>query len=325
MILPRRQLLHLAVGAAALPFAPHVARAQTYPTRPVRIVVPITAGGANDIVARSIGQHLSKRLGQPFVIENRPGAGGNIGVEAVVRAAPDGHTLLLAHVNNVIGAALHDKLTFNYTRDIAPVSTIMRQVYIVLINPAVPATSIPEFIAHAKANPGKLNMASVGVGSLAHLCGELFKMMAGVDMVHVPYQGGSTAMTDLISGRVQVMFIGPGVSIEHVRSGKLRALAVTTKTRWDGLPSAPPVADFITGYEASSWFGIAAPKKTPPDIIEILNKEINAGLNDPEIKARIDQLGGVVLQSSPSEFERLVDEEIEKWGKVIRAANIKAQ
>ena len=214
MILPRRQLLHLAVGAAALPFAPHVARAQTYPTRPVRIVVPITAGGANDIVARSIGQHLSKRLGQPFVIENRPGAGGNIGVEAVVRAAPDGHTLLLTHVNNVIGAALHDKLSFNYTRDIAPVSTIMRQVVHRAPQSGSARHEHPEFIAHAKANPGKLNMASVGVGSLAHLSGELFKMMAGVDMVHVPYQGGSTAMTDLISDRVQVMFIGPGVSID---------------------------------------------------------------------------------------------------------------
>jgi tripartite-type tricarboxylate transporter receptor subunit TctC len=324
MKLPRRQFLHLAAGAAALPAVSHIAKAQTYPTRPVRIIVGFAAGGGIDIIARLIGQSLSERLGQEFVIDNRPGAGGNIGTEAVVRAAPDGYTLLLAFSSNAINATLYEKLNFSFIRDIAPVVGVIRVPNVMLVNPSVPAKTVPEFIAYAKANPGKISMASGGIGTPGHVSGELFKMMAGVDMVLVPYRSGGPALTDLIAGQVQVMFPNTGASLEYVKAGKLRALAVTTATRSEALPDLPTVAEFVPGYEASSWFGVGTPKATPAEIVEKLNKEINAGLADPRLKARLADLGGIALAGSPADFGKLIAEETEKWAKVIQFAGVKA-
>jgi tripartite-type tricarboxylate transporter receptor subunit TctC len=325
MKLPRRQFLHLAAGAAALPAVSHIAKAQTYPTRPVRIIVGFAAGGGIDIIARLIGQSLSERLGQEFVIDNRPGAGGNIGTEAVVRAAPDGYTLLLAFSSNAINATLYEKLNFSFIRDIAPVAGVIRVPNVMLVNPSVPAKTVPEFIAYAKANPGKISMASGGIGTPGHVSGELFKMMAGVDMVLVPYRSGGPALTDLIAGQVQVMFPNTGASLEYVKAGKLRALAVTTATRSEALPDLPTVAEFVPGYEASSWFGVGTPKATPAEIVEKLNKEINAGLADPRLKARLADLGGIALAGSPADFGKLIAEETEKWAKVIKFAGIKLE
>ena len=325
MKLPRRRFLHLAAGAAALPALSRIARAQAYPSRPVRLIVPIAPAGASDITARVIGQWLSERLGQQFIIENRPGGGGNIGTEAVVRAPADGYTLLMVGSYNATNAAFYDKLNFNFIRDIAPVAGIIRGPYVMVVNPSVPAKSIPEFIAYAKANPRKLNMASAGNGTASHVAGELFKMMAGVDMVHVPYRGGGPAVTDLIAGQVQVMFPTTVASIEYIRAGRLRALAVTAATRSDALPDIPTVGEFVPGYEASTWYGVGAPKATPAEIVEKLNKEINAGLADSKIKARLADLGGDVLALSPADFGRLIADETEKWGKVILAVNIKPE
>jgi tripartite-type tricarboxylate transporter receptor subunit TctC len=325
MKVPRRRFLHLVAGAAALPAVSRTAWGQTYPTRPVRIIVGLAAGGVNDVLARLIGQWLSERLGQPFIIDNRPGAGGNIGTEVVVKAPPDGYTLLQVATSSAINATLYDKLNFNFIRDIAPVATVIRQPLVMLVNPSVPAKTVPEFIAYAKANPGKINMASAGNGTGPHVTGELFKMMAGINMQHVPYRGASPALTDLISGQMQVMFIPAVVSIEHVRTGKLRALAVTTATRSDVLPDVPTVGEFFPGYQSSSWFGIGAPKNTPAAIIEKLNNEVNAGLSNPKTKAQLAEPGGGEFASTPAEFGKFIAEETEKWGKVIRAANIKAE
>jgi tripartite-type tricarboxylate transporter receptor subunit TctC len=325
MKLPRRKFLHLAAGAAALPAVSHIARAQTYPTRPVRVVVGAPPGGGHDIVARLIGQWLSERLGQPFVIENRPGGGENIATEAVVRSSPDGYTILLVTSTNAINTTLYEKLSFNFNRDIAPVAGITRVPEVMVVNLSVPAKTVPEFIAYAKANPSKLNMASAGIGTPSHVAGELFKMMTGVATVHVPYRGVAPALTDLISGQVQVMFGGLASSIGHIKAGRLRALAVTTATRSEALPDIPTVGEFLPGYEASNWYGIGAPRNTPVEVIDKVNKAINAGLADPKIKARLGDLGGDVLALSPADFGKLVADETEKWGKVIRAANIKAE
>jgi tripartite-type tricarboxylate transporter receptor subunit TctC len=327
---PRRRFLHLAAGAAALPAVSRLACsrlawAQTYPARPVRIIVGVVAGGSPDILARLIGQYLSERLDQPFVIENRPGAGNNIGTEAVVRAPADGHTLLLITPSNAINATLYGKLNFDFIKDIAPVGGITQVSNVVLVHPSVPARTIPELIAYAKANPGKVNMASGGNGTSAHVAGELFKLMTGVDLVHVPYRGAGAALPDLLGGQVQVMFGTMPSSIEYIRAGHVRALAVTTETRSDVLPDLPTVGDSVPGYEASSWYGIGAPRNTPPEIIDRLNKAINAGLADPKIKARLADLGGTMLAISPADFGRLIASETEKWGKVVRAANIKAE
>jgi tripartite-type tricarboxylate transporter receptor subunit TctC len=323
MKLPRRNFLHLAAGAAALPAVSHVARAQAYPSRPVRIIVGFAPGGSGDITARLIGQWLSERLGQPFVIENRPGAGGNIGTEAVVRASPDGYTLLMVGSWNAINATLYEKL--NFIRDITAVAGIVRLPLVMVVHPSVPATTVPEFIAYAKSKPGKITMASPGMGLASHVAGELFKMMAGVDMVHVPYRGGGPALNDLLGGQVQVYFGTTVSSIGYIRAGRLRALGVTTATRSDVLPDIPTVGEFLPGYEASGWAGIGAPKTTPAEIVEKLNKEINAGLADPKIKARLADLGGTPVVGSPAEFGKFIVEETEKWAKVIRAANIKAE
>lgn len=323
MKLLRRQFLHLAAGAVALPAVSQIAMAQTYPTRPVHIIVPFPAGGPTDILARLMGQWLSERLGQPFVIENRPGAGGNIGTEAVVRASPDGYTLLLVGAFNAINATLYEKLNFNFIRDIAPVGSIMRAVYVMEVNPSVPAKTVPEFIAYAKANPGKLNMASAGNGTPQHVSGELFKMMAGINMTHVPYRGSAPALTDLLGGHVQVMFDNMTSSLEYIRAGKLRPLAVTTATRSVALPDIPTVGDFVPGFEASAQFGLGAPRNTPVDVIEKLNKEINAGLADPKIKARLADFGGTVLALSPADFGKLIADETEKWGKVVKFSGAK--
>ena len=325
MNLPRRKFLHLAAGAAALPFAPHVARAQVYPTRPVRLIVPLAPGGATDIVARLMGQWLSERLGQPFIIENRPGAGGNIGTDTVVKARPDGYTILMASTTNAINATLYDKLNFNFIRDIAPVATISRNTLVMVVHPSLPAKTVPEFIAYAKANPRNLNMASPGNGSPNHVSGELFKMMTGVDMVHVPYRSGGPALTDLLGGQMQVMFPAIVSSIEYIRADRLRALAVTAATRSDELPDIPTVAEFVPGYEASNWFGVAAPKATPAETVEKLNEEINAGLADPKIKARLAELGAMVLAGSPADFGKLIAEDTEKWAKVVKSAGIKPE
>ena len=324
MQLPRRTFLHLAAGAAALPATSRFAWAQAYPTRPVRLIVPFGPAGASDITARLIGQWLSERLGQQFVIENRPGAGGNIGTEAVVRAAPDGYTLLYVTTANAVSATLYDKLNFNFIRDIAPVAPIVRFPYIMVVNPSVPAKTLPEFIAYAKANPGKINMASPGIGSTPHVNGELFKVMTGTNMVHVPYRSAAAVMTDLLSGQVQLYFGTTASSLEYVRTGKLRALAVTIERRLDALPDIPTVGDFVPGYEASNWYGIGAPRNTPVEVIEKLNKETNAGLADPKIKARIADLGGSPLTGSPADFGRLIADETEKWGKVVKFVGIKA-
>jgi tripartite-type tricarboxylate transporter receptor subunit TctC len=323
MKLPRRRFLHLAAGAAALPIASRAARAQAYPIRPVRIVVGFAPGGGLDINARLIGQWLSERLGQQFIVDNRPGANGNIGTEAVVRAAADGYTLLLAIAANAVNATLYGNLSFNFVRDLAPVAGIARIPQVMEVHPSVPATTIPEFIAYAKSAPGKLNMASGGVGGTPHVAGELFKMMAGVDMLHVPYRGNPRP--DLLGGQVHVMFDTVPASIEFIRSGKLRPLAVTTATRLDALPNVPTVAEFLPGYEASGWQGIAAPRGTPAAIIERLNGEINATLADAKMKAQMANLGAVPMPMTPAEFGGLIEAEIEKWAKVIRAANIKAE
>ena len=324
MKLPRRKFLHLAAGAAALPVMSRIARAQAYPSRPVRIVVGFPPGGSVDITARLIGQWLSERLGQPFVIENRPGAGTNVGTEAVVRASGDGYTLLLASQTNAVNATLYDKLNYNFIRDIAPVVGISREPNVMVVNPSFPAKTVPEFIAYAKANPGNINFASGGNGSPPHVSGELFKMMTGVNMTHVPYRGGAPALTDLLAGQVQVQFATMSSSIEYIRARKLHALAVTTATRSDALPDLPTVGDFVPGYEASFWGGIGAPRKTPAEIIGSLNREVNAALADPKFKARLSDQGSTVLAGSSADFERLIADEIEKWGKVIRAAGIKA-
>jgi len=325
MKLPRRNFIHLEACAAALPVASRVARAQAYPARPVRLIVPLAPGGATDIVARLIGQWLSERLHQPFVIDNRPGGGTYIGTEAVVRAPSDGYTLILASTPNTINATLYDKLNYNFIRDMAPVASIIRNALVIVVHPSLPAKTVPEFIAYAKANPRKLNMASPGNGTPNHVAGKLFNMMTGVEMVHVPYRSGGPALTDLLAGQVQVMFPATVSSIEYIRAGRLRALAVTTATRSELLPDIPTVAEFVAGYEASNWFGVCAPKATPAEIVEKLNKEINASLADPSIKARLADLGGDVLTLSPADFGKLIAEETEKWGKVIRAANMKAK
>jgi len=325
MKLPRRQFLHLAAGAAALPALPRIARAQNYPSRPVRIIVGFAAGGTFDITARLIGEWLSQRLAQPFLIENRPGAGGNLGTEAVVKASPDGHTLLLAGTTSAINATLYDKMGLNFVRDIAPVGSILRDPQLMVANPSIPAKTVPEFITYAKANPAKINFGSVGVGSTPHVSGELFNLMAGVHMIHVPYRGGAPALTDLIGGQIQIFFGLPSASIEYVRAGKLRALAVTAETRLASLPDIPSVSEFVPGFEASAWLGIGAPKNTPVDIIEKLNKEINAGLDNPKIKARLTELGSTVQALSPADFAKVIADDVEKWVKVIRAANIKVE
>jgi tripartite-type tricarboxylate transporter receptor subunit TctC len=325
MKLRRRNFFHLTAGAAALPAASLLAWAQTYPARPVRIVVGFAPGGGTDIMARLIGQWLSERLGQQFVVENRPGAGTNIATEAVVNAPPDGYTLLLACLPNASNATLYENLKFNFIRDITPVAGIDRQPFAIEVNPSVPVKTVPEFITHAKAYPGKINMASGGIGSGNHIFGEMFKMMTGVNLVHVPYRGAGPALVDLLGGQMQVMFASMSSSIEYVRAGKLRALAVTTATRSPALPDTPTVADFVPGYEASFWDGIGAPKNTPAEIVDKLNKEINAALADAKMKARLADLGGTVLAGSPADFGKLIAEETEKWGKVIRAANIKPE
>ena len=321
--LPRRNFLHLAAGAAALPAVSRVARAQSYPTRPVRLIVGFPPGGVVDLYARLIGQWLSERLGQPFVIENRPGAGGNIGTEAVVRAAPDGYTLLQITAGHSWNVTLYDKLNFNFIRDIAPVASIYSSASALLVHPSFPAKSVPELIAYANANPGKINMASTGVGTVGHVYGELFKMLAGVNMIHIPYRGWP--LPDLLAGQVPLLFEPIGSSLEYIRSGKVRALAVTSATRAEVLPDIPTVGEFVPGYEASGWQGVGAPRNTPVEIINRLNEEINAALTDPKMRARIADLGGNVLGSSPAEFRTFIGAYTEKWGKVIRAANIKAE
>jgi tripartite-type tricarboxylate transporter receptor subunit TctC len=324
MKLPRRNFLHLAAGVAALPAVSRMSWAQAYPTRPVRWIVGFAAGGGTDIVARLTGQWLSERLGQQFIIENRPGAGNNIGTEAVVNAAPDGYTILLANVSNAINAALYENLKFNFIRDIAPIAGIITVPATIVLHPSVPAKTVPEFIAYAKANPGKISMASSGIGGASHLAGELFKMMTGVNLVHIPYRGNGPALTDLLGGQVQVMFVSTSSSIEYIRSGKLRALAVTTATRFPTLSEIPTVDDFVPGYEASSWYGVGAPRGTPAAVIAKLNQEINAALSDPRIQARLADLGGIPIGGSPADFGKLIADETEKWGNVIRALNIKA-
>jgi tripartite-type tricarboxylate transporter receptor subunit TctC len=325
MKLPRRQFLHLAAGAVTLSACLRIAVAQTYPTRPVKLVVGFPPGGGNDIVARLIAQWLSERLGQPFVVENRPGAGTNIATEGVVRAQPDGYTLLFVAPSSAINATLYEKLSFNFIRDIAPVASLMRLPNVMEVNLSVPVKTVPEFIAYAKADRSKINMASPGVGTSVHLSGELFKMMAGVDMLHVPYRGTAPALTDLLGGQVQVTFGTMTGSIEYIRTGKLRALAVTTATRAEALPGVPTVAEFVPGYEASTWYGIGAPKDTATEIIDKLNKEINAGLADSKMKAQLADLGGTVLAGSPAEFGRLIADETEKWARVVKFAGIKPQ
>jgi tripartite-type tricarboxylate transporter receptor subunit TctC len=325
MKLSRRQFIGLTIGAVVLPALPRLAGAQSYPSRPVRLIVGFPAGGSADIVARLIGQSLSERLGQPFIIENRPGAGSNIGTETVVRAPPDGYTLLMVSAANVTNATLYDNLNFNFIRDIAPVAFMDRVANILEVNPSVPAKTVPEFIAYAKANPGKINMASGGTGSSQHVAGELFKMMAGVDLVHVPYRGVAPALTDLLAGQVQVLFDTVPASLPHIRAGKLRALAVTTAARSEALPDVPTVGDFVPGYEASSIHGIGAPRNTPADIIDRLNKEVNAALADPKFKARIADLGGIVAVGSPADFGKIITEETEKWAKVVKFSGAKAE
>jgi tripartite-type tricarboxylate transporter receptor subunit TctC len=322
MTLLRRQFLQLAASASLFP---RLAAAQDYPARPVRIVAGFAAGGGVDITARLIGQWLTDHLGQSFVTENRPGAGGNIGTEAVVTAAADGYTLLLVTVPNAVNASLYEKLNFNFIRDIAPVAGIIRVPMIILLHPSVPAKTVPEFIAYARKNPGKVNMASAGNGSAPHMAGELFKMMAGVDLVHVPYRGQGPALTDLLGGEVHVLFATAPGTTDYVKTGKLRALAVTTASRAEVLPNLPTVADFVPGYETSQWYGMGAPAKTPPEIIEMLNREINAAITDPAMKARFAALGGEPLPGSPAEFGEMIADETEKWARVVGGAGLKPE
>jgi tripartite-type tricarboxylate transporter receptor subunit TctC len=324
-LLGRRRFLHLAAGGAALLAMTRIANAQGYPARPVRLLVGFTPGGPTDIAARLIAQWLSERFGQPFVIENRPGAGSNIATEAVVNSQPDGYTLLMVSTSATVSATFYQNLNFNLIRDIAPVAGVVRVPLVMVVSPSVPTQTVPEFIAYAKANPGKINMASVGNGTTPHMAGELFKMMAGVDMLHVPYRGAAPALTDLLGGRAQVMFEGMLSLTEHIRTGRLRALAVTPVTRSPLLPDVPTLDEFLPGYEASVWFGVGAPKATPAEIVDKLNEEINAGLADPKLKARLGELGGTVLALSPAEFGKLFAEDTDKWGKVVRAANIKLE
>jgi tripartite-type tricarboxylate transporter receptor subunit TctC len=324
MNLSRRQFLHLATGAAALPALSRIVQAQTYPSRPVRIIVGFAAGGGYDIVARLMGQWLSERLGEPFVIENRPGAATNIATQVVVSAPPDGYTLLLVGPTNAINTTFYQKLNFDFIRDIAPVASITRQPQVMLTNPSFPAKTIPEFIKYAKTNPGKINMSSPGVGSISHLAGELFKMMAGVNLVHVPFNGNSPALTALLGGQVEVSVASLPSAIEFIRTGKLLGLAVTTSTRSEALPDLPAVGELVPGYDVSAWYGVGAPKDTPAEVIDKINKEINAGLADPKLKARLADLGGTPFALSPAEFGKFIANETEKWAKVIRALNIKA-
>jgi tripartite-type tricarboxylate transporter receptor subunit TctC len=321
----RRHFLKLAGCVAAAPAFPEAALALDYPTRPVRIIAGFAAGGGVDITARLIGQWLNDRLGQSFVVENRTGAGGNIGTEAVVNAAPDGYTLLLATVPNAVNASLFEKLKFNFVRDIAPVAGIIRVPMVILLHPSVPVKTVPELISYAKANPGKISMASAGNGSAPHMAGELFKMMAGVDMLHIPYRGQGPALTDLLGGQVQVLFATAPGTAEYIATGKLRALAVTTAARAEVLPELPPVGDFVPGYETSQWYGLAAPANTPAEIVDKLNKEINAAIADPGMKARLAALGGEPLPGSPADFGRLIAEETDKWAKVVRAGGLKPE
>ncbi|SHL43244.1 Tripartite-type tricarboxylate transporter, receptor component TctC [Bradyrhizobium lablabi] len=320
----RRQFLQLATMAVGIPAVSRIASAEAYPTRPVRLVVGFAAGGAPDIAARLVAQWLSERLGQQFIIENRPGAGGNIATEVVVEAPADGYTLLLINLSNAVNATLYQKLKYDFIRDIAPVASISHENYGMEVHPSFPAKTVPEFISYAKANPGKLNMASPGSGTGPHMAGELFKIMAGVDMVHVPYRGSPPALTDLLAGQVQMMFSPLSSSIEYVRGGKLRALAVTTAVRSEVLPDVPTVGEFVPGYQASGWFGVGAPTKTPVEIVDRLNREINAGLADPKLKARLADLGATVFVGSPSDFAKHIAAETDKWGKVVRTANIRA-
>jgi tripartite-type tricarboxylate transporter receptor subunit TctC len=323
--LSRRTFVHLTAGAPALPTTSLMVRAQAYPSRPVRIIVGFAAGGMTDVSARLIGQWLSERLKQPFIIENRPGAASNIAADAAVRASADGYTLLMAGTTNTVNATLYDNLNFNFIRDLAPVASVMRAPQVLDVNPSVPAKTVPEFIAYAKTNPRKLNMGSGGVGTPQHVAGELFKMMAGVDMIHVPYRGGAPALADLLGGHVQVMFDIMAESIEHIRAGKIRPLAVTTAARAEALPDLPTLSDFVPSFEASAWTGVCAPRATPADVIERLNKEINSALADPYVRARFDDLGATVLPGSPTDFGNLVANETEKWATVIKTANIKPE
>jgi tripartite-type tricarboxylate transporter receptor subunit TctC len=325
MKLPRRKFLHLAAGSVALPALSRYAWAQTYPTRPVRMIVPFPPAGTTDISARLIGQWLSERFSQPFVIENRPGANGNIGTEAALRAPADGYTLLIVDASPAINASLYDRLNFNFIRDAAPVATVARAPFILVIHPSVPAKTVPEFIAYAKANPERISYGSAGPGSTLHVAAELFKIMTGVDLLHVPYRGGGPAIADAISGQVQAVFIPSPAGIEFVRSGQLRALGVSSTTRFVAMPDVPSISEFVSGYGASTWWGVVAPRNTPTTIIENLNKEFNAGLAQPKVKARFAELGAEVFPGSPADFAKLIAEEIEKWGKVIRAANIKPE
>jgi tripartite-type tricarboxylate transporter receptor subunit TctC len=319
----RRQFLHLAAGAAALALASGTARAETYPARPVHLIVGFPAGGTADIAARLVGQRLTERLGQPFIIENRPGANTNLATEAVVRAPPDGYTLLLSGPSNAINATIYNQLNYNFIRDIAMVAGVTRTPLVLEVNRAFAVNTVPELIAYARANPGKISLASYGTGTISHLAGELFKAVTGIDTVHVPYRGSAPMLPDLLGGQVQAAFDNLPASIEHIRAGRLRALAVTTEMRSPSLPDLPTVAEFLPGYEASAWSAVGAPKKTPAEIVEKLSKEINAGLGDPEIKARLNDLGAVPFAGSPSDLDMFIAKETEKWGKVIRAAHIK--
>jgi len=325
MKLPRRQFVHLAAGATALPALWRVARAQTYPARPVRVIVPFAAGGGTDITARIIAQWLSERLGQQFIIENRPGGGTNIGTEVAARAPADGYTLLMVGASNTTNPSLYDKLNFDILRDFAAVGGIIRAPHVVVVNLSLPVRTFPEFIAYAKANPGKVNMASSGSGSVGHLAGELFKMLTGVNMQHIPYRGGGPALLDLIAGQVQVYFAGMPEAIEYVRAGQVRALAVGTATRAEALPDIPTVGEFVSGFESSIWFGLSAPRNTPRGIIDLLNRETNAGLADSKIKARFAELGSTVFPTAPAEFDQFIAAETEKWGKVVKFAGIKPE
>jgi len=325
MKFPRRKFLDLLAGAAALTAVPRFASAQAYPTRPVHWIVAVAPGGGNDIFARLMGQWLSERLGQPFIVENRPGGGNNIGTEAVVKAPPDGYTLLLTSSNNASNAALYDHLNFNFIRDIAPVAGIARTTLVMVVNPSVPAKTVPEFIAYAKANSGKLNMASAGAGGIGHLAGELFKMTAGVDLFHVPYRGNGPALTALLAGEVDVLFPSLASAIEYIKTGKLRGLAVTSAMRSDTMPDLPSVGEFVRGYEISTWYGVGAPKRTPAEVIDKLNREINAALADPRLKERFAELGDVPMPMTPAAFGKLIADETEKLGKVVKFAGIKAE
>ena len=325
MKLPRRQFLHLAAGAAALPAVSRLARAQSYPSRPVHWIVSFSAGGANDTVARIIGQYLSDHLGQQFIIENRVGAGGNVGMESALSSAPDGYTIAFVGPNNAISATLYEKLPFDFIRDSVPVAGTMRLTNVMVVNPAVPANNVAEFIAYAKANPGKINFASGGVGTSPHLSGELFKAMTGVNLVHVPYRGGAPALTDLLAGQVQVLFDNLPGPIGHIRTGRVRALGVTASKRVDSIPDVPTIGETVPGYEATVWYGIAAPKGTPPEIVEKLNQAVNVVLANPKLQIRLAELGGEPMPMTPAEFGKLVADETEKWAKVVKFAGIKPE